>query len=227
MSAGNPRAGQGGRPRLFQDDDFFRATTRVLLAGGYGALTLDAVARELGCTAAAVSRRFGGKRRLVRAYLEWSIATMTDRFVVARAGTPSPLAALRARVSIPADQRSEELGDPSDPDHQANMTTFWAQAYSDREFRDLCVRSMRGAEAEAADLLRAAIAAGELRPCDPDELGRTLTAAWSWTTMFWPGDGPDGSLVERLGHIFDTIVGPHCAAPPDGASRPTSPMLPG
>jgi AcrR family transcriptional regulator len=212
VTRSNPRAGQGGRPRTFQDSDFFQATTTVLAASGYGGLTLEAVARELGCTGAAVSRRFGSKRGLVRAYLEWAIEATTRRFQEVRAAHASPVDALRARSIIPADQRPEEIGDPADPDHQANMATFWAQMHSDPEFRPVMVRHVRAADAATADLLRAAIAAGELTNCDPDEVGRVLTAAWSFTTHSWPGDGPDGTLEERLGRIFDTVIGPHRTA---------------
>jgi AcrR family transcriptional regulator len=212
MSTNNPRMGQGGRPRTFQDDDFFRAATQVLSVQGYGGLTLDAVARELGCTGAAVSRRFGSKRGLVRAYLDWTLASMEGRFRSVRESHESPIEALRDRAIIPADQRTEELGDPSDPDHQANMGTFWAQVRTDPEFRPLLAHQVRSAEAEAGKLLLAAQEAGELVDCDPMELGRTLTAAWIGTTQSWPGDGPNGTLVDRLGQVFDTIVGPYRVA---------------
>jgi AcrR family transcriptional regulator len=209
MSTNNPRSGQGGRPRTFQDNDFFRATTRVLSYQGYSGLTLEAVAGELGCTGAAVSRRFGSKRGLVRAYLDWTLAAMEGRFRAVRESHESPIEALRDRSLIPVEQRTEELGDPTDPGHQANMGTFWAQVRSDPEFRPLLAQQVRSAEAEAGKLLQAALEAGELVDCDPMELGRTLTAAWIGTTNSWPGDGPDGTLVDRLGQVFDTIVGPY------------------
>jgi AcrR family transcriptional regulator len=209
VATNSPRAGQGGRPRTFQDDDFFRATTFVIVDQGYGGLTLEAVARELGCTGTAVSRRFGSKRGLIGAFLEWSLATMEGRFHAERDSHSSPIEALRARSIIPADQRTEELGDPTNPDHHANMAAFWAQMRSDQEFRPLIMRQVRSAETEASNLLLAAREASELHECDPIELGRTLTAAWIGTTQSWPGDGPDGTLVARLGTVFDTIVGPY------------------
>jgi AcrR family transcriptional regulator len=209
MTTKNPRAGQGGRPRTFQDDDFFRAATRILSAQGYGGLTLEAVARELGCTGAAVSRRFGSKRGLVRAYLDWTLASMEGRFRSVRESHTSPIEALRDRGLIPADQRTEEIGDPSDPDHLANMATFWAEIRSDSEFRSHFLHQVRSAENESSNLLVAARLAGELDHCDPVELGKTLTAAWIGTTQTWPGDGPEGTLPERLGQVFDTIVGPY------------------
>jgi AcrR family transcriptional regulator len=209
VTADAARTGQAGRPRVFQDDDFFRATTRVLAGGGYGHLTLEAVARELGCTGAAVSRRFGSKRGLVRSYLEWSLAAMAARFQAVRVAYASPIEALRARGTIPASERMEEIGDPADSDRHANMATFWAEMRRDREFRQIFNRHMLTAEREAGDLLRAALECGELIECDPDRLGRTLTAAWSWTTTTWSGDSAEESLVDRLGQVFDTIVGPY------------------
>jgi AcrR family transcriptional regulator len=205
----NPRGGQGGRPRSFQDDDFFRAVTEILVFDGFPFLTLDAVARELGCTAPAVSRRFGSKRGLIRAYLEWTLERMTGRFHAVRECYESPIEALRARGVIPAEQRSEEIGDPANPDHQAHIATFWAQMRNDPEFRPLFERYIKAAEDEIAALLAEAMEANELQRCDPEAIGRALTAAWAWTTLFWTGDGPDGSLVNCLGQVFDTIVGPY------------------
>lgn len=112
---------------------------------------------------------------------------------------------------IPADQRAEEIGSPSDPDHPANMATFWARVRQDHEFRPIFDRRMRIAQRETSDLLRAALTEGELVACDPDEIGRTLTADRVGTAMLWPGDNAAESLVARVGKVFDTIVGPYRA----------------
>src|SRR3954452_16219965 len=101
MSQRSPRAGQGGRPRVFQNEDVFRAVTRVLTQSGYGQLTFDSIAMELGCTGPALSRRFGAKQALVAAYLDWMLNGIHERFEAAKHTDGSPLAALLARVSIP------------------------------------------------------------------------------------------------------------------------------
>jgi AcrR family transcriptional regulator len=207
----SPRTGQGGRPRTFQDDDFFRATTRVILKQGYSGLTLGAVAEELGCTGAAVSRRFGSKRGLVAGYLDWTLLQVEQRYRQVREAYRSPLVALRARGTIPAGQRIEEIGDPSDPAQQANTGAFFASLRCDPAFRQILDRHREASEREAAEFLQAALDAGELIPCDPVVVGNALIAAWIGTTMYWPGDSVAETLVDRLGTIFDTIIGPYRA----------------
>jgi AcrR family transcriptional regulator len=204
-----PRAGQGGRPRIFQDEDFFRAVTSILERFGETGLTVEAVARELECSGTAVVRRFGSKRGLIAAYLEWALDNMTARFRAVRAEHTSPLAALRARGVIPARLRTEEVGDPGDPDHQANMATFWTASRADPALRTIHDHHLQLADREVAELLRVAFAAGELQACDPDALARALTAAWSGATTFWPGDSGEESLEERLGSLFDIIIDPY------------------
>jgi AcrR family transcriptional regulator len=209
MPTRSSRIGQGGRPRTFQDEDVFGAVTRVLAQSGYAQLTLEAVAAELGCTAPAISRRFGSKRGLIRAYLDWSLGAVHERFERASHEAGSPLEAMRSRVSIPAQERIEELGDPRNPDRAANIATFWSAIRSDPEFRERANQSVRESERDATKVLERAVAAGELSGCDTWEIGRILIAAWTGTTSLWPGDGPDGTLEERLRTVFDAIIGPY------------------
>jgi AcrR family transcriptional regulator len=181
----------------------------VLSERGYAACSMDAVANEVGCTGQALGRRFGSKRGLVWAYLDWTLEQMVERYRAAGREHDSPLEALRARCVIPAEQRIEEIADPTDALRRANMATFWAAARSDPELRVVVAQSARDAVMETTHLLEQALAAGELVPCDPVELGRTLTAAWVGTTALWEGDGPEGTLPERLGTVFDTVIGPY------------------
>ncbi|HEY7034076.1 MAG TPA: TetR/AcrR family transcriptional regulator [Thermomicrobiales bacterium] len=208
-----PRSRVGGRPRVFRDEDFFRATTRVLGRAGYEGLTLDAIAREFGGSTMAISRRFGSRRGLIRAYLEWSLGAVRERFARAREQPGSPLEALRARVRIPAQERIEEIGDPLDAERSANLRTFWSAVRSDPEFRSLANQSVRDSERAVAELLELAAAAGEIADCDAREIGRVLIAAWTGTTALWAGDGPEGTLPERLETVFDAIIAPYRTAP--------------
>jgi AcrR family transcriptional regulator len=209
MTTNSSRSGQGGRPRTFQDADIFEATTEVLARHGYGQLTLEGVAAELGCTGPAISRRFGSKRGLIRAYLDWSLNKVQARFEVARDDYLSAIDAFRARLSIPSDERIEELGDPSDPDRAANIRTFWSAMRSDPEFRERSNQSVRDSERVTTEMLDRAVTSGELIPCDTRELGRVLVAAWTGTTTLWSGDGPHGTLPQRLVKVFDIIIAPY------------------
>jgi AcrR family transcriptional regulator len=181
----------------------------VILKQGESGLTLGAVADELGCTGAAVSRRFGSKRGLVAGYLDWNLLQVEQRYRQVRDAYRSPLEALRARGTIPADQRFEEIGDPSDPAQQANTGSFFMSLRCDPEFRQIIDRHRQASEREAAEFLQAALDAGELIPCDPVQVGQALIAGWIGTTMYWPGNSAAETLVDRLGAIFDAIVGPY------------------
>ncbi len=187
----------------------FKATTKVMNARGYGGCSMDAVAKELGCSGQALGRRFGSRRGLVRSYLEWILALTAERFQESRRAFDSPLTALRARCLIPAEERPEELLDPVDPAKRANMGTFWAAVRSDPELRVIAAQSAQDSTQEVVELLEMAILKGELIPCDHRELGRTLIAAWVGTNTLWECDGPDGTLVEQLGHVFDVVIGPY------------------
>jgi AcrR family transcriptional regulator len=157
----------------------------------------------------AILRRFGSRQGLVKAYLAWSLEADGSRFATALERPGSPLEALRARVRIPAQERIEEIGDPQDAERSANIRTFWSAVRADPELRDLVQARVRADERAVAELLERAETAGEIAGCDPQEIGRILIAAWTGTTVLWPGDGPDGTLVERLEAVFDAIIAPY------------------
>ena len=79
-----------GRPRSFEDDAIFAATARVIARVGHDGLTLAAIAEEVGCSAPALVQRFGSKRALVRAYIEWSIDNIQQRWDKVSAPELSP-----------------------------------------------------------------------------------------------------------------------------------------
>jgi AcrR family transcriptional regulator len=188
---------EGGRPRSFENGDVFRATARALAHLGYSGLTLEAVAQEVGCSAPALSKRFGSKRALLRAYLEWTIEMAGERFRAVRQQHASPLAALRARYLIPVEERPEEF----------SAVTGASEMRNDPDFRPILLARRQSWNAEVAALLTAAREAGELVACDTDELARTMGAALTGAIVLWSPD--DGPLMDRYAAIFDTIIGPY------------------
>ncbi|MGH2618081.1 MAG: TetR/AcrR family transcriptional regulator, partial [Thermomicrobiales bacterium] len=172
---------EGGRPRSFENGDVFRATASVLTRLGYGGLTLEAVAQEIGCSAPAISKRFGSKQALVHSYLEWTLIAARERFRTARQSHASPLTALWARYLAPFEERPEEL----------SAFAGWIDMRNDAMFGSLLQKRRRLWEREAASMLAAAQKAGELNACDTDELARAVTAALAGATVLWsPDDGP-------------------------------------
>jgi AcrR family transcriptional regulator len=195
-----------GRPRVFSDDAIFTATQLTLAREGYGRLTLDAIAREIGCTRQALVRRFGSKHALVLAYLDWSLGHVANGYRTVRESTSSPLAALRARFIWPAEQRPREIGDPTS---QANILSFFIGAREDPEFSERLAEINQVYEAEIAGLLQSAIEVGELRAgTDAVTLSHILFAATTGEVVLWAAY-PKGDVVERLGQIFDAIVAPY------------------
>jgi AcrR family transcriptional regulator len=194
-----------GRPRVFSDEVIFHATQITLAREGYGRLTLDAIAREIGCTRQALVRRFGSKHALVLAYLNWSLGYIAAGYQSVRDGYDSPLAALRARFVWPAEQRPREIGDPNS---QANILSFFIGAREDPEFSQRLAEINHVYLAEISGLLQSAIDAGELRPTDSQLLAHLLFASTTGEVVLWAAH-PEGDVVDRIGAIVDAVVAPY------------------
>lgn len=178
----------------------FRATATVLARLGHGGLSLEAVAQEVGVSGPAISKRFGSKRALLRAYLAWTVQTARERFCTTRAQHASPLAALWARYLLPFEDRPEELG----------AFSGWLDMRNDPDLAPLLQERRQVWETEAASLLADAQEAGEVIACDVNALAAAVTAALAGATLHWFGD--DESLLTRYAAILDTIVGPYRAS---------------
>jgi AcrR family transcriptional regulator len=154
---------------------------------GYNRLTVASVASEVGCTGPALIRRFGSKHQLLRAFLRWSTEKSHERFLRIRAEHDSPLAVLRARVLMPESERLEEVGEMAG---HTSLLIFYLEARADALFRPYIDEHARQYEVEIADLLEAAIAVGEIRPCDTAEFAHALLAAIAGASLMWSPDHP-------------------------------------
>ncbi len=209
---------QAGRPRTYEDAEVFSATAAVLARGGFPGLTLAAVAVELGCTAPALNKRFGSKRDLLFAFLEWSTALARERFRRVRAEHASPLAALRARFAMPVEERRDEVADSV---HYANLVTLHLAAAADPMLRPAIERRRRLFEDEIAGLLADAKAAGELVECDPNRLGWVVLAALTGVAQMTAIGAPGAAIEDRLGDMVDEVVAPYRPGTLRHASAPT------
>lgn len=187
---------------MFTDEDIFLATTRVVRTLGYNKLTVASVAAEVGCTGPALIRRFGSKHQLLRSYLKWSTARSHERFLRIRSEHISPLAMLRARVSMPESERPEEVGETAG---HTPFLTFYLEARADALFRPFIDEHAMTYEIEIAELLDAAIVAGEIRPCNTAEFAHALLASIAGASLMWSPDHPR-SVNEENARVLDTLL---------------------
>jgi AcrR family transcriptional regulator len=193
-----------GRPRSFSDEDAFRATTRLLIEHGASGITLADLARDLGCTAPALNVRFGSRIGLLKAYYAWATQMDSERFQRVRETYDSPMAAVRARFTMPAHDRLEELVDSTG---QAKLLSLLSEAQADAEFADLVAERSRIFERDLTELLQAAIDTGELRPCDPAKLSHLIYTCFVGASFVWSVK-PHGSVIDEVMSVLDTALAP-------------------
>lgn len=191
-----------GRPRIFSDDDIFRATTRATRRLGYNRLTINAVAEEAGCSGPALMKRFGTKRELLRAFLEWTTARSREHFRTARSTYASPLDALRFRLLYGVRDSVVWSDDDDLPDLQ-----FYVEGRTDPEFRHFIDVEEQDWEAEITSLIDQAIATGELSPCNSGDLAHTLLAGLAGATVIWSPES-NRSLADDITLVLDMILTP-------------------
>lgn len=167
------------RPRKVTDDQLFAATHAVMSRVGPGELTLEAIAQKAGVTAAVLVQRFGSKRALLLA-LSRKYAGQAGELIAALAREhASPLAALRAYAGCMA-------GMAASPAALARSLAYLQIDLTDSDFRRHLVKQARVTRAGFSRLLRAAVAAGELRPnLDTQKLARTIEAVLSGSMLVW------------------------------------------
>ena len=108
-----------GRPRQFSDEEAFRGTAQAVSRLGYRGLTMNAVAKVVGCTGPALIHRFGSKQGLLLGYLDWSIERSNLLFEKSRREYESPLDALISRFADPAHRHTAD-----DVGHSAHVVFF-------------------------------------------------------------------------------------------------------
>src|SRR5439155_10730603 len=127
---------------------------------------------------ATLLQRFGSKRGLLLALVEFGLAGVDECFAVVRAAHRSPLAALVAAATDMTRQMKS-------PEEMANGLAFLQMDISDPEFRRVAVESTRRIHAGYEKLLDLAVAAGELSPCDTARLARGVTAVAGGLLIAW------------------------------------------
>jgi AcrR family transcriptional regulator len=167
------------RPRKVTDQQLFAAAHAVMSEVGPRELTLAAIAKEAGVTAAVLVQRFGSKRSLLLALFE-EVANGASEFMAALAKQhASPLAALLAYADCMA-------GMAVSPAALARNLAYLQIDLTDPDFRRHLVKQARATRAALRRLVQAAIQAGELaRNVQPAQLARTIEATLSGSMLTW------------------------------------------
>jgi AcrR family transcriptional regulator len=165
------------RARTVADDDILDATLRAIGQVGPDRLTLADIAREVGLAPATLLQRFGSKHDLLRAVAHRhanSSAPLATDAAIARSPLGALIDGLAARTAL-----------IHDPAAYANHLAFLQLDLRDPELLGAARSGARRLRSQIADLLRAAIDAGELRPCDVTDLAIALEVTYNGALLTW------------------------------------------
>ena len=147
-----------GRPKTVSDERVLQALQKTLDSVGPGKLTLAAVGRRCGLSAASVLRRFGSRERLLQALFAHRQASWDSLLEEVDGTKLSPLAAifealaLRARFATPdaaARFIATSMDDLLDPSRRALQMTVHREILE--ELEDRIQAAMNAREIQATD----------------------------------------------------------------------------
>ena len=193
------------RPRQATDEDILRAAFQAIARLGPARLTLADVAKDAGVTPAALVLRFGSKRALLLAAAADAAGGDAYIFPGLRARHASPLAALLGLAECLAELYG---GSPATVAH--NLAFVHAEL-SDAEFHGHAVRGSNGMRAGIRALVRDAIAAGELRRCNANQLAGALQATLTGSLIAWAVHR-QGTLAAWLRRDLRAVLDPYRAS---------------
>ncbi len=190
------------RPQTISNDEVLDGTARMIGRLGIMRLTLSDVATELRITPGTLVHRFGSKRELLLSLMRRSVEKSAGRIAALRsaAGSRSPYGMLLALGDRAA-------GHVETPAALANNLTFFQVNLGDPQFHRLMRARARGLRREIRTLTRQAVAAGELRPCNTEQLARTLQATINGSLLQWAIE-QQGSLTSWIRSNLETVLRP-------------------
>lgn len=167
------------RPRKVTDQQLFAAAHAVMSKVGPRELTLAAIAKQAGVTAAVLVQRFGSKRALLLALSEEAAKGANEFFAALAKQHASPLAALYAYADCVSGMAVSPVALARNLAHlQIDLT--------DPDFRRHLVKQAR---ATRVGLRRLVVAAAEARELagnvQPTQLARTIEATLSGSLLTW------------------------------------------
>jgi AcrR family transcriptional regulator len=191
-----------GRPRTVSDEDLINATIRVMSKLGPVKMTLAAVAKEAGVTAATLVQRFGSKRGLMLTIAAGAAESGDGCFDMVRAAHPdSPLDALIAAGAAMSQMAAT-------PEELANSLAFLQIDITDPEFHAHTLELSKKNVAGYRALLKDAIAAGELKPHDTARMARAINALASGSLITW-AIFREGTADKWVRRDLETLLAPY------------------
>ncbi len=192
------------RPRVNSDVQILQAAFRAIARLGPAKLTLADVAGEAGVSPASLVQRFGSKRALL-------LAAAAD----AAGGHVYILHSLRAKHRLPRRallglaECMTMLGET--PEQIAHSLAFLQIDLVDPEFLQHARNGSLGFHAGIRALVRDAVAAGELRPCDDNRLARAIQATLNGSILDW-AIHRRGSMARWIRQDLAMVLGPYAVA---------------
>jgi AcrR family transcriptional regulator len=191
-----------GRPRTVSDEELLTATIKVMSRLGPVKMTLAAVAKEAGVTAATLVQRFGSKRGLMLKIAGDAAEFGDSCFDMVRAAHPaSPLAALIA-AATGMTQHAQT------PEELANSLAFLQIDISDPDFYVHTLAMAKNTVAGYRALLKDAIAAGELKPHDTLRMARAINAVAGGSLISW-AVFREGTAEKWVTRDLETLLAPY------------------
>jgi AcrR family transcriptional regulator len=195
-----------GRPKKATDDDLFRATHAVMSRVGPGELTLAAIAKQAGVTAAVLVQRFGSKRALLLALSKKYASGAGDVIADLAKRHASPLDALVAYADCMADLAAS-------PAAFARSLAYLQIDLTDPDFRKQLLKQARVTRAALCRLVERGVEAGELAPdVDPAQLARTIEAVLGGSMMAW-AFYQQGAAAKWMRADLEAVLAPYIAKP--------------
>jgi AcrR family transcriptional regulator len=190
------------RPRKVTDEELFEATYAAMMKLGPHELTLAAIAKEAGVTAAVLVQRFGSKRDLLlilAARYSDGAGAMMAAFAERHR---SPLAALRDYVECMA-------GMASTPAALARNFAYLQIDLTDPDFRVHLAKGARATRDWFQQVIQAAVDAGELDGgADPARMARTIEAVVGGSLLSW-AFYQEGSAGRWVRADLDAVLAPY------------------
>jgi AcrR family transcriptional regulator len=190
-----------GRRQKVSDEDVFAAAQRAMSRRGPHELTLADIADEAGVTPGRLVQRFGSKRALLVSLSERFAGSAGPIFAGLRAAHGAPLATLRAYAACMADLAPT-------PEALLRNLAYLQGDLADEVLRRHLVDNARASRREIEALLKAAVAAGELRRgVDVRSLAHTVETVITGSLMSW-ATYREGRAVEWIGRDLEAVLAP-------------------
>lgn len=187
------------RPKEFTDDMIFQGILTALGELGYSKMTLNAVAKHVGLSPAALVQRFSNKKEMLLSFFDYLNDMSEKRLNQMKEISRSPLKALEelALLWVSVD---------GDPIHCANIASFYTDCLHDPELREKAQRRLEIVDDGVQYLLNKAIDQGELLACNVPQISRVLQSSVTGALLLW-ATNDDRTAKEWISDCFDAILG--------------------